>query len=166
MLSHSFPIHYSLIIISLDMTPESRNISLLSNGSVDIFPRKRARATIEEQCFLWFAPRALLGSGVLNTHPAAVNQHSTAEEAVFSVDPPRGYIMRIWGIWEIELARVSELAVRAGNWVSGVCSWQNNYKEELGCTNKTLCVIWSDCETYESVARIRLVSPRIVKYED
>jgi hypothetical protein len=30
------------------MTPESRNISLLGNGSVNIFPRKRTRAAIEE----------------------------------------------------------------------------------------------------------------------
>jgi hypothetical protein len=31
-----------------DMTPESRNSSLLGNGSVNIFSRKRTHATIEE----------------------------------------------------------------------------------------------------------------------
>jgi hypothetical protein len=30
------------------MTPESRNSSLLGNGSANTFPRKRTRATIEE----------------------------------------------------------------------------------------------------------------------
>jgi hypothetical protein len=50
-----------------DMTPKSRNSSLLGNGSVDAFPRKRTRATIEERCFLWSALPSLLRSGAVNT---------------------------------------------------------------------------------------------------
>jgi hypothetical protein len=34
------------------MTSESRNSSLLGDGSVNTFPRKRTRITIEERCFL------------------------------------------------------------------------------------------------------------------
>jgi hypothetical protein len=33
------------------MMPESRNSSLLGNGSVNIFPRKRTLATLEERVF-------------------------------------------------------------------------------------------------------------------
>jgi hypothetical protein len=50
-----------------DMTPESQNSSLLGSGSLNTYPRKRARATVEERCFLWSAPRALLSSGAVNT---------------------------------------------------------------------------------------------------
>jgi hypothetical protein len=49
-----------------NMTPESRNSSLLSNGSVNTFPRKRTLGTIEERCFLWSAPPALLRNGEVN----------------------------------------------------------------------------------------------------
>jgi hypothetical protein len=56
------------------MPSESRNSSLLGNGSVKIFPRKRMPATIEQRCFLRSAPLI----------SAAVNQHSTIGEAVFN----------------------------------------------------------------------------------
>jgi hypothetical protein len=36
-----------------DMTLESRNSSLLGNGSVNTFPRKLTRATIEERCVFY-----------------------------------------------------------------------------------------------------------------
>jgi hypothetical protein len=62
------------------MTPESRNSSLLGNGSVNTFPRKRA---IEELCFLWSASRALLRNVAVDIS-AAVNQPSIIDEAVFS----------------------------------------------------------------------------------
>jgi hypothetical protein len=38
--------------IYCDLTPYSRNSSLLGNGSVNTFPWNRTRATIEELCFL------------------------------------------------------------------------------------------------------------------
>jgi hypothetical protein len=42
------------------MMPKSRNSSLLRNGSVNTFPGKRTRETIEERCFLWTAQLSLL----------------------------------------------------------------------------------------------------------
>jgi hypothetical protein len=66
------------------MTPESRNSSLLGNGYVNTYPRKRTRATIEERCFLCSALRALLRNDAADIS-AAMNQHATIEEAVFSV---------------------------------------------------------------------------------
>jgi hypothetical protein len=45
---------------------------------------------------------------------AAVNQHATTEEAVFSVDPPRGYNEDLKQV-ELELSRVLELAFAAEN---------------------------------------------------
>jgi hypothetical protein len=53
--------------LSCDMTPESRNYSLLGNVSINIFSRQRTRATTEERCFLWSAPFSLLRIGVVNT---------------------------------------------------------------------------------------------------
>jgi hypothetical protein len=74
-----------------DMMPERRNSSLLGNGLLNTFPRKRTRATVEERCLLRPAPRTLLLYGAVNTS-AAVNQHATIEEAVFSVGAtPRLY---------------------------------------------------------------------------
>jgi hypothetical protein len=45
----------------------------------------------------------LLHNGAVNTS-AAVNQHATTGEAVFSVGPPRSYITRITGQLELELS--------------------------------------------------------------
>jgi hypothetical protein len=60
------------------MTLENRNSPLLGNGSVNIFPRKRAK--IEERWFSWSASRC-------SEHiSAAVNKHAAIEEAVFSVE--------------------------------------------------------------------------------
>jgi hypothetical protein len=53
------------------MTPESRNSSLLGNGSVNTFLWKRTGARIKEWRFVWSS--------------AAVNQHATIEAGVFSV---------------------------------------------------------------------------------
>jgi hypothetical protein len=79
------------VYIYSNMTPESRNSSLLGNGLVNTFPRKRTRATIVERCFLWSAPRTLLRNGAINIS-AAVNQHATIEETVFTVGTaPRLY---------------------------------------------------------------------------
>jgi hypothetical protein len=73
------------------MTNETRNSSLLGNGSVNTFPRKRTRTAIEKRPFLWSAPRSLLCNSAVNTS-AAVNQHATIVEAVFSVEvAPRLY---------------------------------------------------------------------------
>jgi hypothetical protein len=73
------------------MTPESRNSSLLDNVLVNTFPCKRTRATIEERCFLWSAPR--VATQLCDKHiSAAVNHHATKEEEVFSVGAaPRLY---------------------------------------------------------------------------
>jgi hypothetical protein len=70
------------------MTPESRNSSLLGNGSVNVFPRKR---TTEDRCFLWFAPPRCYVT--CDKHiSATVNQHTIIEEVVFSVGAaPRLY---------------------------------------------------------------------------
>jgi hypothetical protein len=90
------------------MTPESRNSSLLGNRSVNIFPRKRKhnnrRAVFSAVCAEHVATQRC------DKHiPAAVNQHATIEEAVFSVvAAPRLYN-------EIELSRVPELAVAEEN---------------------------------------------------
>jgi hypothetical protein len=62
-------------------------------------------ATIQELCFLWSAPRI----------SAAVNQHATVEEAVFSVGPaPRLYIEILTQL-ELELSGFPELAVATEN---------------------------------------------------
>jgi hypothetical protein len=54
--------------IYCDMTPESRNSPLLGNGSsLNTFPGKRTRITIEERCFLWSAPRSLLPNSAVKT---------------------------------------------------------------------------------------------------
>jgi hypothetical protein len=78
------------------MTPESRNSSLLGNGSLNnpaeanarnnriaVFPVVSAALITTQRC----------GKNI----SAVVNQQSTIEEAVFSVSPPRGYITRISG---------------------------------------------------------------------
>jgi hypothetical protein len=67
-----------------DMTPESRNSSLLGNSSVNTIRWKRTRATIEWWCFLWSAQRHCYATVRLHVS-AAVNQHATVEEAVLSV---------------------------------------------------------------------------------
>jgi hypothetical protein len=82
------------------MMSESRNSSLLGNGSVNTLPWMRTRATIlvEERCFLWCIS-------------AAVNQHTTIEEAVFSVGAaPRLYNEDLKQL-ELELRGSPELAV-------------------------------------------------------
>jgi hypothetical protein len=48
-----------------------------------------------ELCSLWLRA-ALVAMQLRGKHiSAAVDQHATIEEAVFSVDPPQGYITRI-----------------------------------------------------------------------
>jgi hypothetical protein len=92
------------------MTPKSRNSLLLGNSSVNTFPRKRTRATIEELCFLFSAPLSLLRNGAVNIS-AAVNQHATIDEAVFSVGAaPSPYNEDLMQL-ELELRESPELAV-------------------------------------------------------
>jgi hypothetical protein len=70
------------------MTPESRNSSLLGNGTVNTFPRMQTCTRIEEQC-LSVVRAALVATQRCSTCKyisAAVNQHATIEEAVFSVE--------------------------------------------------------------------------------
>jgi hypothetical protein len=67
-----------------DMTPESWNSSLLGNGSVNTFPRKRTRnnriAVFSVIC------AARVATQLCGKHTsAAVNQHATIEEEIFSV---------------------------------------------------------------------------------
>jgi hypothetical protein len=94
------------------MTPESRNSSLLGNGSVNTFLQKQMCATVEERRFSVL--RTLLRSGVVNIS-AAVNQHATIEEVVFSgVAAPRLYKEDLTQL-ELKFGRVLELAVAAEN---------------------------------------------------
>jgi hypothetical protein len=74
------------------MTPKSWNSSLLGNGSVNIFTaetnaRKNGRAVFS------MVRAAFVATQLCGKHiPAAVNQHATIEEAVFSVGAaPRLY---------------------------------------------------------------------------
>jgi hypothetical protein len=67
-----------------DMTPESRNSSLLGNGSLNRFPRKRMRNNRREMFSVVSA--ALIATQRCCKHvSAAVNQQATIEEAVFYV---------------------------------------------------------------------------------
>jgi hypothetical protein len=70
------------------MIPESRNSSLIGNGSVNILPRKRTLATIVERCFLW--SEALIAKQRCGKHiSAAVNQHASIKGGgVFFWDRP------------------------------------------------------------------------------
>jgi hypothetical protein len=125
------------------MTPESRNSSLLCNGSVNTYPRERTRATIREKCFLCSAPHSLLGTG-------EVNQHATIEEAVFSVGAvPRLYNEDLRQL-ELELRESPELVV--GRII--VKKWQERNSAVQRRLHSVIQLQW-DC--YESVARTRLV---------
>jgi hypothetical protein len=65
------------------MTPESWNRSLLGNGSVNSFPRKRTGAT---RALFSVVRATLVVTQRCGTHiSAAVTQRATIEEAVFSV---------------------------------------------------------------------------------
>jgi hypothetical protein len=121
-----------------DTTPESQNSSLLGNGSVTTFPRKRTRTTMVHA--------GLVATQWCGKHmSAAVNQHATIHGAVFSVGAtPRLYNEELMQL-EWELSWVPELAVAADNWGSHR-SWQNDTKGR-GCASKTSCVIRSDSET-------------------
>jgi hypothetical protein len=80
------------------MTPESRNSLLLGNGSLNIFPRKRTRATTEEP-----VSKQQIGK---NTTTGVLL------ETVFSVGGrPRGNIARISGSWETDWRESLEAAV-------------------------------------------------------
>jgi hypothetical protein len=66
------------------MTPESKNRSFLGNGSVNTFPRKRTR--YNRRTVFPVVSASLVGAPRCGKHiSAAVNQHATIEEAVFSV---------------------------------------------------------------------------------
>jgi hypothetical protein len=73
------------------LTPENQNSSLLDNGSVNIFPRKRTRATIQGVFSVVRAAR--VETQRCGKHiSAAVIHHATIEETVFSVGAaPRIY---------------------------------------------------------------------------
>jgi hypothetical protein len=64
---------------------------MLGNGSVNKFPLKRTRATIEELRFLWTASHVVATQRCGKHMSAAVNQHATIEEPVFSMGSPRVY---------------------------------------------------------------------------
>jgi hypothetical protein len=70
-----------------DMPPESLDNSLLRNDSVNIFPRKRMRTTIEEP-----APKQLI-----DKH----NNKDIVERRCFLWGPPPGYITRISGSLQV-----------------------------------------------------------------
>jgi hypothetical protein len=93
------------------MTPESRNTSLLGNGSLNTFPRKRKLATIQERC-VFVLSAALFATQRCGKHISeGVNQHATTEEAVFSVGAaPRLYNGDLRQL-ELELRESPELAV-------------------------------------------------------
>jgi hypothetical protein len=66
------------------MTPESQNSSLLGNGSVNTFLQRRKRNN--RRAGFSVARAAFVATQQCGKHiSAAVNQHATIEEAVFSV---------------------------------------------------------------------------------
>jgi hypothetical protein len=137
------------------MTPESMNSSLLGNGSVNIPAEANAhnsrRAVFSVVCVACSATQRF------DKHiSAAVNQHVTILEGVCSVGAaPRLYNEDLGQLRELNRVRSWQLQQRIEG-VSGIGSWQNNGKKELGSAKKSTCEInVTDC--YESVARIRLV---------
>jgi hypothetical protein len=72
------------------------------------------RTTIEERCFLWSVLRALLCNVAVNIS-AAVNQHATIEETLFSVGATSTLYKNELTLLERELSRILELAVAAEN---------------------------------------------------
>jgi hypothetical protein len=98
------------------MTPENRNSSLLGNGSVNSFPRKRARN--KRRAVFSVVRAARVATQRCGKHiSAAVNQHAVIEEAVFSVwAAPKFYN---------EEFRSFQLQQKTER-VSEVDSWQNN----------------------------------------
>jgi hypothetical protein len=87
------------------MTPESRNSSLLGNGLVNTFLLKRTRNN--RRAVFSVVRAALVDKQRCGKHiSAAVNQHTTIQEAVFSVGAaPRLYNKDLPHL-ELELSRV------------------------------------------------------------
>jgi hypothetical protein len=54
-------------VINIINDSDMKSGSLLGNGSVNTFPRKRKRVTTEERCFLRSPPRSLLRNGAVDT---------------------------------------------------------------------------------------------------
>jgi hypothetical protein len=70
---------------------------LLGNGSVNTFPRRQNNVTTP-----------LLRQQILGKKTVVGRHKHTPVETVFSMDPPRGYIMRISGIWEKKRLLITE----------------------------------------------------------
>jgi hypothetical protein len=80
-----------------DMTPESRNSSLLGNGSANTFrgePNERNNRRVD----FYVVSATLVAKQRCGKHiSVAVIQHATVEEAVLSMGAPQSYIARISG---------------------------------------------------------------------
>jgi hypothetical protein len=93
------------------MTPESQNSSLLGNGLVKYIPTK-ANIHNNNRAMFSVVCATLVAMQWCGKHiPAAVNQHTTTEEAVFSV----GAALRLYNgdltQLELELSQVPEFQV-------------------------------------------------------
>jgi hypothetical protein len=75
-------------------------VNARNNGRAALSVTRAARVSAQRCC---------------NHVSAAVNQHATIEEAVFSVDPPQGYNNEYLTQLELELSRDMDLAVTAEN---------------------------------------------------
>jgi hypothetical protein len=73
---------------------EAEKQTFLGNGWYTC-GRGTRQATVEEQCFPWYGAARVFTKRCGKHISAAVNQHATIEEAVFSVDQLPGYIRRI-----------------------------------------------------------------------
>jgi hypothetical protein len=74
------------------MTPESRNSSLPGNGSVKHIRKEAIARNIRKAVFSVIRAARVAMQQCGKHISAAVNQHATIEEAVFSMGPPGGYI--------------------------------------------------------------------------
>jgi hypothetical protein len=124
---------------------------MLGNDSINIFPWESTHATVV---------LILLGNGSVNT-PKTIRY---SRRRRFPWGPPQGYITgnSEGAVGCQKLREFSWRGVVVKNWVE-FWRWQSKVTEkkcqerELGGAKNTSFVIWSDSESYKSVARIRLV---------
>jgi hypothetical protein len=145
------------------MTPESRNRQRLGKHiPAEANARSNRRAVFSVVCAASIATQRC-GKHI----SAAVNQHATIEEAVFSVGAARTLHNEDYGPAGTRTEFRSWQLQQKIEGVSGFGSWQNNWEEmerkELGCAKKTsyrMCDLKWRWDCYESVARIRLVKSK------
>jgi hypothetical protein len=139
-----FTVHDIVAYFPEARTVEAEQQPLLGNG-----PYTRRRGTryvrcdvTQQQNICWgvlcgSAPQ-LVATQLCSKHiSVSVNQHATTEEAVFFVDPPRGYITRIsrsynWNWVQIRSWQLGQRIGRVGSrrWLRMMA------RRELGCAKK------------------------------